>query len=235
MSFSTSIYKLHYYETPTSLRFVMLTDPTAGSMRNALRGLYAGPYIEHVVRNPGPSAVCVRSTLTLQLSRAWMPTSAAAASIVTDSAALSRPSPAIWHELSPILCKCTSLSRDRREIAVGDSAIEVVAAPYLAAHAVTLTASKKPRRHTPVPAHPVRAMFGYERIGLAIVPPVVDLDAIAAYYGRTRCADELWVAAQPPQRAALRPCRLRAPTVRLPRTHASRPWPRSASSTSAGT
>ena len=89
LSFSTSTYKLHYYETPTSLRFVMLTDPTAGPMRNALRSLYAGPYIEHVVRNPGPLRPRLPRSSS-QHSRAWTPTSAAGASTAMGFAARSK-------------------------------------------------------------------------------------------------------------------------------------------------
>ncbi|KDQ21198.1 hypothetical protein BOTBODRAFT_25623 [Botryobasidium botryosum FD-172 SS1] len=52
VNYRTSTYKLHLFETMTGYKFVMLTDPSADSARFALRQLYAGPFIEHVVRNP---------------------------------------------------------------------------------------------------------------------------------------------------------------------------------------
>jgi len=52
VNYRTSTYKLHLFETMTGYKFVMLTDPSADSAKFALRQLYAGPFIEHVVRNP---------------------------------------------------------------------------------------------------------------------------------------------------------------------------------------
>ncbi|EJD02714.1 TRAPP complex subunit bet5 [Fomitiporia mediterranea MF3/22] len=53
-SYRTSSYKLHLYETPTLYKFVLLTDPKAEgpTVRFALRQMYAGPFLEYVVRNP---------------------------------------------------------------------------------------------------------------------------------------------------------------------------------------
>jgi len=51
-SYRTSTYKLHLYETLSGYKFVMLTDPRADSVRFVLRQLYAGPFLEYVVRNP---------------------------------------------------------------------------------------------------------------------------------------------------------------------------------------
>jgi hypothetical protein len=51
-SFKTPSYKLHYYETQTGYRFILLSDPSSDSLRFVLRQLYTGPFIEHVVRNP---------------------------------------------------------------------------------------------------------------------------------------------------------------------------------------
>ncbi|CAD6566857.1 MAG: TRAPP subunit bet5 [Tremellales sp. Tagirdzhanova-0007] len=50
-SYRTSNYKLHLYETLTGYRFVLLSDPSADSLRFVLRQLYTGPFIDHVVRN----------------------------------------------------------------------------------------------------------------------------------------------------------------------------------------
>ncbi|KKZ63743.1 hypothetical protein EMCG_01977 [[Emmonsia] crescens] len=50
--YRTSQYKLHYYETPTNIKFVMLTDIKSGSMRLALQQIYVNLYVEYVVKNP---------------------------------------------------------------------------------------------------------------------------------------------------------------------------------------
>lgn len=44
---------MHYYETPTSLKFVMLTDTkTSDNLRVVLHQIWANLYVEYVVRNP---------------------------------------------------------------------------------------------------------------------------------------------------------------------------------------
>ncbi|KAJ3020831.1 Trafficking protein particle complex subunit 1 [Thoreauomyces humboldtii] len=52
IGYRTSTYRLHYFETPTGLKFVMNTDPTMDTMREALRTIYAQIYVEYVTRNP---------------------------------------------------------------------------------------------------------------------------------------------------------------------------------------
>lgn len=52
MSFTTSAYKLHLYETLTGYRFILLSDPAADSLKFVLRHIHVGPFVEHVVRNP---------------------------------------------------------------------------------------------------------------------------------------------------------------------------------------
>ncbi|KAI0486806.1 snare-like protein [Xylaria cf. heliscus] len=52
ISFRTSQYKLHYYETPTNLRFALLTEPGALGMRNVLHQIYINLWVEYVVKNP---------------------------------------------------------------------------------------------------------------------------------------------------------------------------------------
>jgi hypothetical protein len=47
VSFNTSQYKLHYYETPTNTKFVMLTDTKSPSMRIALQQIYINLYVEY--------------------------------------------------------------------------------------------------------------------------------------------------------------------------------------------
>jgi len=41
LSFRTSQYKLHFYETPTGLKFVVNTDLNVGNMREALQHIYS--------------------------------------------------------------------------------------------------------------------------------------------------------------------------------------------------
>ncbi|KAJ5722845.1 Transport protein particle subunit bet5 [Penicillium malachiteum] len=52
VSYATSQYKLHYYETPTNIKFVMLTDLKSPSMRIALQQIYINLFVEYVVKNP---------------------------------------------------------------------------------------------------------------------------------------------------------------------------------------
>ncbi|KAH7339897.1 snare-like protein [Rhizoctonia solani] len=51
-SYTTATYKLHYFETMSGYKFIMLTDPSVDALRFILRQIYTGPFIEHVVRNP---------------------------------------------------------------------------------------------------------------------------------------------------------------------------------------
>jgi hypothetical protein len=43
---------LHYFETATQLKFVMLTDTRIGSMRTVLYQIWANLYVEYVVKSP---------------------------------------------------------------------------------------------------------------------------------------------------------------------------------------
>ena len=47
VSYRTGHYKLHYYETPTSLKFVMVTDTKMNNLRIVLHQIYVGLYIEY--------------------------------------------------------------------------------------------------------------------------------------------------------------------------------------------
>lgn len=49
VSYRTSQYKLHYYETPTNIKFVMLTDIKSPSMRIALQQIYINLFVEYGV------------------------------------------------------------------------------------------------------------------------------------------------------------------------------------------
>ncbi|MCJ1472801.1 TRAPP subunit bet5 [Lambiella insularis] len=52
ISYRTGHYKLHYYETPTSLKFVLVTDTKMNNLRIVLHQIYVGLYVEYVVKNP---------------------------------------------------------------------------------------------------------------------------------------------------------------------------------------
>jgi hypothetical protein len=52
LSYRTAEYKLHYYETPTRMKFVMLTDTKQNNLRVALHQIWATLYVEYVVKNP---------------------------------------------------------------------------------------------------------------------------------------------------------------------------------------
>ncbi|KAF2430358.1 snare-like protein [Tothia fuscella] len=52
ISYRTGEYKLHYYETPTRMKFVMLTDTKTNNLRVALHQIWASLYVEYVVKNP---------------------------------------------------------------------------------------------------------------------------------------------------------------------------------------
>ena len=51
VTYRTNQYKLHYYETPTGLKFVINTDPLVDSLRVVLRQIYTNFYVEFVVKN----------------------------------------------------------------------------------------------------------------------------------------------------------------------------------------
>ena len=52
VTYKTSTYRLHLFETLSGYKFIMLSDPHTDSMRFILRQIYSGPFIEYVVRNP---------------------------------------------------------------------------------------------------------------------------------------------------------------------------------------
>lgn len=47
ISYRTGQYRMHYYETPTNLRFVLLTDTGTMSMRNVLHQIYINLWVEY--------------------------------------------------------------------------------------------------------------------------------------------------------------------------------------------
>lgn len=68
ISYRTGQYRLHYYETPSNLRFVLLTDTATVSMRNVLHQIYINLWVEYGMctraegqeRGWGPGRTCVR-------------------------------------------------------------------------------------------------------------------------------------------------------------------------------
>lgn len=52
--FVTDVYALHYFESPTGLRFVLTTsnDFKGVDVSNCLREIYDSVYVEYVVKNP---------------------------------------------------------------------------------------------------------------------------------------------------------------------------------------
>ncbi|KAI9312082.1 Sybindin-like family-domain-containing protein [Dichotomocladium elegans] len=51
ISYRTSTYRLHYYETPTGLKFVMNSDANTESLRAVLKQIYVQLYVDFVVKN----------------------------------------------------------------------------------------------------------------------------------------------------------------------------------------
>ncbi|KAG5368409.1 Trafficking protein particle complex subunit 1 [Yarrowia sp. C11] len=51
VSFKTNKYKLHYFETPTNLKMVLLTDPSRPSLRDSLHDIYVNLFVEYVTKN----------------------------------------------------------------------------------------------------------------------------------------------------------------------------------------
>ena len=47
ISYRTNNYKLHYYETPTNLKFVMITDTKTNNLRVVLHQIYVNLYVEY--------------------------------------------------------------------------------------------------------------------------------------------------------------------------------------------
>ena len=52
VSFATTKYKLHFYETPTGLKFALNTDTNVGNLQDVLWHIYSKVYVEYVVKNP---------------------------------------------------------------------------------------------------------------------------------------------------------------------------------------
>lgn len=55
LSFQTSRYRLHYFETPSGLKLVLNTDLSVTNARDTLQHIYSNLYVENIMKNP----VCV--------------------------------------------------------------------------------------------------------------------------------------------------------------------------------
>lgn len=51
-SFSSSRFRIHFLETLTNLKFVLVTDPVIDNLQNVLWELYSNYYLKNVVHNP---------------------------------------------------------------------------------------------------------------------------------------------------------------------------------------
>lgn len=49
VSYKTSKYRLHYYETPSNIRFVLVTDPGLDNQLVVLKQIYLSYYLKYVV------------------------------------------------------------------------------------------------------------------------------------------------------------------------------------------
>jgi trafficking protein particle complex subunit 1 len=50
LSYKTSKYRLHYYETASNVRLVMLSDPKIDNLRPVLHQIFVSLYVEYVVK-----------------------------------------------------------------------------------------------------------------------------------------------------------------------------------------
>lgn len=49
---ATSAYALHYYETATGLRFILVTDKGIADAQDALQSIFVDVFVPLIVRNP---------------------------------------------------------------------------------------------------------------------------------------------------------------------------------------
>lgn len=50
--FATNSYKLHFFESASRVKIVLLTEPNAPDLQETLRSIYSDIYVEYVVKNP---------------------------------------------------------------------------------------------------------------------------------------------------------------------------------------
>lgn len=52
VSYKTSQYKLHYYESPTGIKIILNTDVNVGRLQDTLQHIYRKIFVEYVTCNP---------------------------------------------------------------------------------------------------------------------------------------------------------------------------------------
>ncbi|XP_054771251.1 trafficking protein particle complex subunit 1-like [Lytechinus pictus] len=52
LNYCTNSYKLHFFETPSGLKFILNSSLNVGPMREILQHLYSAIYVDLIVRNP---------------------------------------------------------------------------------------------------------------------------------------------------------------------------------------
>lgn len=52
IGYSTDKYRLHYFETPTGVKFILNTDSHVPDCSDMLQHIYSKIYVEYVVKNP---------------------------------------------------------------------------------------------------------------------------------------------------------------------------------------
>ena len=51
-SYTTSVYKLHFYQSPTGYMFVLFTNPIKQNLRDRLKSFFTQTFLPNVVMNP---------------------------------------------------------------------------------------------------------------------------------------------------------------------------------------
>jgi len=51
-AYKTSSYKLHFFESATGFKFILLTDPSVGNIQEQLKHIYKNIFVEYVKKNP---------------------------------------------------------------------------------------------------------------------------------------------------------------------------------------
>lgn len=71
LGYSTDTYKLHFFETPTGVRFILNTDSKVSDCRDVLQHIYSKIYVECAVKNPlyTPGVLIESELFTSQLDQ----------------------------------------------------------------------------------------------------------------------------------------------------------------------
>ncbi|KAI8111434.1 hypothetical protein M9435_003935 [Picochlorum sp. BPE23] len=73
-SFCSDTYKLHFHETVSGMKFILMTAPHVGDLVDCMQHLYSGLFVEHVVKNPEyvPGKPFLFENFTLALNKYMM-------------------------------------------------------------------------------------------------------------------------------------------------------------------